>query len=351
MPEKSNLDLLRSVAVLMVVTDHTFLARGIYQWHRWLLGEIGLFGVYLFFLHTSLVLMWSLERRPNPLDFYIRRIFRLYPLAIAAILLATVARAPAAAHTEAFFHSNPVTPLTLLWNCLLVRDLIGHALFLHGVTWSLSLEVYMYLLLPALFFYARVVRRRWPIVLLWLLAVLFARRLFPNESVGNIFPTVIPDFLSGIIAYVGFMHARPRLPSWTLLPLLAILFSFYMSFRTFQGVRLDWIACLALALVLPYTRQFKWKSGRRLAHTVAQYSYGIYLFHPFALLLSVYVLSGRPLALQLGVEALAIAAAAFAAYHLIEFPMIKLGARVAARLAHEPGLPSERSLKNLEPAP
>ena len=74
----TNLDLVRSVAVCCVVMAHIYSVfdrppPGIFY---------GGIGVALFFVHTALVLMWSLERRPNTVDFYIRRIARIYPLAI-----------------------------------------------------------------------------------------------------------------------------------------------------------------------------------------------------------------------------------------------------------------------------
>ena len=56
---------------------------------------IGTFGVLIFFVHTSLVLMYSMERsdmRGEALfaNFYIRRIFRIYPLSVLAVLVAVM---------------------------------------------------------------------------------------------------------------------------------------------------------------------------------------------------------------------------------------------------------------------
>jgi peptidoglycan/LPS O-acetylase OafA/YrhL len=75
----SNLDFLRSVAVLLVLADH--LTR---HYHLDRFSSLGLFGVLLFFVHTSLVLMYSMQRSHLTgiglfKDFYIRRFFRIYP--------------------------------------------------------------------------------------------------------------------------------------------------------------------------------------------------------------------------------------------------------------------------------
>ena len=78
--EYSNLELLRSFAVLCVVVCHVgnfFVVNNSVQ-------VLGIFGVTLFFVHTSIVLMQSLERQQQDnlcVPFFIRRFFRIYPLA------------------------------------------------------------------------------------------------------------------------------------------------------------------------------------------------------------------------------------------------------------------------------
>jgi len=52
-----NLDFLRAVAVLLVLADHP--GR---HFQRFQFGSLGLFGVLLFFVHTSLVLTYSMQR-------------------------------------------------------------------------------------------------------------------------------------------------------------------------------------------------------------------------------------------------------------------------------------------------
>jgi peptidoglycan/LPS O-acetylase OafA/YrhL len=60
------------------VASHSLLYTNSPDHHK--LWFIGLLGVSLFFVHTTLVLMWSLERDPHPLRFDVRRAFRIYPL-------------------------------------------------------------------------------------------------------------------------------------------------------------------------------------------------------------------------------------------------------------------------------
>jgi peptidoglycan/LPS O-acetylase OafA/YrhL len=60
----------------------------------WDISWLGVVGVFMFFVHTSLVLMWSLGRKPHILDFFIRRIFRIYPLAVTAVLVTVLFHIP-----------------------------------------------------------------------------------------------------------------------------------------------------------------------------------------------------------------------------------------------------------------
>ena len=103
--DSTNLDLLRAVAVLCVLAAHLILCqfdtghwhmRG-YDFWKLQLTELGHVGVLLFFVHTALVLMLSLERtkaRQLTLNFYIRRVFRIYPLSILCVVAVVLLRVP-----------------------------------------------------------------------------------------------------------------------------------------------------------------------------------------------------------------------------------------------------------------
>src|ERR1700761_4246889 len=147
--ELYNLDILRSIAVALVLIDHTAWALGHHVLGTWETADVGVFGVYLFFIHTSLVLMWSMQRQPNILSFYIRRAFRIYPLAITAILVALIFRIPVRYGGPGYLQEH-FNLLTILSNLFLVQDL-AHRVNIVGVMWTLTLEVQMYLVLPCLF--------------------------------------------------------------------------------------------------------------------------------------------------------------------------------------------------------
>jgi peptidoglycan/LPS O-acetylase OafA/YrhL len=110
----------------------------------------------VFFVHTALVLMWSLERKPNTLDFYIRRVFRIYPLALLAIVIVMIFHAPDAGtpSLQPFHYADP-TWRDVAIQATLVPNMLTDKWPIMGVMWSLQYEVEMYVLLPVLFFFLK----------------------------------------------------------------------------------------------------------------------------------------------------------------------------------------------------
>ena len=293
---------------------------------HWDPGWLGTVGVFIFFVHTSLVLMWSLERKPHTLDFYIRRVFRIYPLAMLAVTAALVTHAPVMGPPDDFFQYHARDAATVVANYFLLQNLIPGEPGVLNVMWSLPLEVDMYLFLPVLFFFVRKTPRLWPLLLMWLFVVRFSMLKFQDPNELSIV-SVAPMFLPGVMAYVGFQRSKPIFPAWTVSLLLAgvILFGIYKPTN-----RKGWYVNLALGLLLPLFRQIRLPCLVRASHEVAKYSYGVYLSHPFALVLGMYVLRGQSLAVQLGVELVTIVLMSVVTYHWLEEPMIQVGRRVAA---------------------
>ena len=327
MRDLPNLDFLRACAVLTVVVEHTLLAYQVRLIGSWQTAWIGVVGVFVFFVHTSLVLMWSLERRPHTLDFYIRRAFRIYPLAWLVILVTLAAHLPVTGGPHGYFEFLPLPPssLTRVKMFFLMSNIASYGQYLPvGVMWSLPYEVEMYLLLPLLFFFARKNFSIWPLLGFWVFLMLANRPLFPGVP-HNIY-LCIPYFLPGIIAYVGFGRHKAFLPAWLFPCFLVGLWAWFMPD---PGWRKADFLCLALGLALPLFRQIKARPLISVSHQIAKYSYGAYLSHPFAIALGLLVLRGHPLWLQITVVAASTAAFSVAAYHLLELPMIRWGSRVA----------------------
>jgi peptidoglycan/LPS O-acetylase OafA/YrhL len=326
MKSKPNLDLLRSIAVLLVVVEHILLAMRLHWIGNWDMAWFGVVGVFMFFVHTSLVLMWSLERKPHMLDFYIRRIFRIYPLAIAAILITLLFHIPTMHNIngDTYFAAagikNTVSNLLQLQNVIWPGNILG-------VMWTLPLEVDMYFLLPFLFFFTRFNFTVWPLLALWAATVVYDRSAFLPDN--NSFAVCIPYFLSGVIAYVLFAKVKPRLPVFLMPLLIAALLCVFMVHPAWRG---GWWLTLILGLALPHFRPLRARWLVQASHHTAKYSYGIYLVHPFSIVIGLNLLHGSNLAIRLGAIFGSLALIVIPAYHLLEKPMINLGAKIAARV-------------------
>jgi peptidoglycan/LPS O-acetylase OafA/YrhL len=325
MRDLPNLDFVRSVAVISVVVEHTLLALGIRRLGPFPIQYLGVMGVMVFFVLTTLVLMWSLERKPHMLDFYIRRIFRIYPLAAAAIGMAVVLHVTMPDLPQSMFDFGNFFPRNILSQFTLLSTNMGFRYApIIGALWSLPYELEMYVLLPALFFLLRKNFAIWPLVMFWVMSVLLTRRV-PNDH--HNFGVAIGYFLPGCMAYVGFGRWRPRLAAWTLPIILALLWAAFLLRANFHT---GWFACLALGLGLPMFRQMKANWLIVSSRMVAKYSYGIYLMHSFAIVFGLNILRSRSLGVRLVAEAVSLIVLTGLAYHLLENPLIKIGAKLAA---------------------
>jgi len=333
-----NLDVLRSVAVGLVLVGHingALSPRHYGTFH-------GAFGVGLFFVHTALVLMWSLERRPQVLDFYVRRVARIYPLAIVVVLIAVATHAKVNAFRDDgsfFLYSAPTVKQTLS-HLMLVQNLFSGNFIVYPM-WSLPIEMQMYVVLPVLFFFLRKNMALWTLLLFWALGAEFAHKAFGPQEIN--LAVAAPYFLSGLMAYVGFLQRKAVLPGWSFVVALGALLWAGGHAGDWQR---GWWACLALGLGLPLFRQLQRGPLTRAGWTIARYSYGIYMTHPFAILLGFYVCRdfGRPVQFAMLVGSLV--TFSLAAYHLIEVPGRRLGAKAAAALARRFPMPVAA-----EPAP
>jgi peptidoglycan/LPS O-acetylase OafA/YrhL len=342
MKDLPNLDFLRSIAVLLVMASHLLLYTGHGDADRW----SGNTGVCMFFVHTSLVLMWSLERDPHVWRFYIRRIFRIYPLWLMVLFLTLAVHLPIAPiYAPQFRFFSPGTR-DLFENIFLTFNLSGGAKVV-GASWSLPIEVDMYLALPALFAFAQRFRTVLGLLLLDAFVMIYARMTLP--PINSSLVMCIPYFLPGVMAYLLMRRTSlQRLSAWLFPVWLGVFVAaahFYGSFRTLG------LFCLALGLSLPLFRQSTWKFLNRVSAQIAKYSYGIYLSHMAAIVVAVYLLRGEPAPVRVAAFIVTVSALSFIFYHLVEAPMIRLGAKLARKIEDGPSPPVNDATMRLEPAP
>jgi peptidoglycan/LPS O-acetylase OafA/YrhL len=81
---------------------------------------------------------------------------------------------------------------------------------------------------------------------------------------------------------------------------------------------------------LPLFRQIRANWLVASSRVIAKYSYGIYLMHSFAIVLGLNILRDHSLGLRLLVEAVSLVVLTGLGYHLLEHPLIRIGAKLAA---------------------
>ena len=330
-----NLDILRSVAVSAVFTQHLAASLGHREMSFVWLGHAG---VLMFFVHTSLVLMASLERDGAPAHagwvrrFYLRRALRIYPLAWAVIAIVVLLRVPAG--TIPSTYSAP-SPRGIVANLALVQNLAGQDDLLVPL-WTLPIEVQMYLVLPLCFLVARTDRAKWlaAIVMAGLaLASLYRWGGIPSYRIAGLWRLrvldFVPSFLMGVLAYALLRRSPARtLAAWwwpiIVLGSIAVL----VMWRVHWTVSIAFCAVLAIALAV--VRGAAPSIWTRTARTIATYSYSIYLMHMLAIRMGFSVLRTYPVAMQWLGMAVTFVVAVMLGYHLIEKPGIALGRRLAS---------------------
>jgi peptidoglycan/LPS O-acetylase OafA/YrhL len=320
---KPNLDFLRAVAVLLVLVAHV---AGYTIRTTSVSFALGQLGVMLFFVHTSLVLMQSLERQQLAgatlfRVFYLQRACRIYPLA-GAMLLGIY-----------LFMDAQWTPFELVANLLLIQNLV-YARYMSTVLWTLCLEVQMYLALPLLFLLFRRRPVGW-LLALWALSIPVAL-LQPLVSARlNVFEFA-PCFLAGVLAWR--LRDRQRLPGWLWPFLLALACAAFIAYAEPRANNYGrWMVCLAVGLAVPWMRELAAPRLNRACSVVAKYSYGIYLFHPPLLWLAFRTMEDAHPLWQWGVFLSLLVLLTGLGYHLVELPMIRLGARMAAPASQASG--------------
>ena len=335
--DSPNLDLLRASAVLLVFLAHVLTFRGLVYLGPLNLEGVGILGVLIFFVHTCLVLMMSLERQWNKqgptnlfTDFMIRRCFRILPLSMLVVALVALFRLPLGHVEPHTFVGERLSPQIVLFNLLLIQNLSKMTVSVLGPLWSLPFEMQMYLFLPALFLLVRAARSVWRIVLVWALSIGFGVLALRHPGIP-LLVRFIPCFLPGVIAYQIQRKKISQLPAFFWPLTIAILTVLYTAGYTEPSWWRRWTACLILGLTVPRFAQISIRWLVVICHVVAKYSYGIYLTHFFTIWFALQRLAHAPRIDRLLVLIILSAGLPVAFYHGIEEPMIRLGKTLADR--------------------
>ncbi len=332
--ESANLDLLRGTAVLFVVAFHLALFFGGQRVDA-LVWPLGHLGVLIFFVHTSMVLMFSLERQtlryPGRGQFGLfmqRRWFRIAPLATFIVLTVVALRLPVGHLHDQQFELVSLSALGVLWNLLFVQNLT-HTDSVLAPLWSLPYEMQMYLVLPALFM---AVRNRCRLILLFgawsaiVVLVLAWLRIDPHP--GYDMPVYVPCFMAGVIAYRLTQTQQRNWPFFLWPVALSVITAGYVMHPSLQ---VGWACCLVLGLIAPKCREMSRGFARSGYHLLARYSYGIYLCHFICIWFAFVALGHESWIIRIAAFITSMIVLPVALYQLLELPMIRRGARFTSR--------------------
>jgi peptidoglycan/LPS O-acetylase OafA/YrhL len=333
--EYPNLDFLRSLAVLLVVACHVGM---FYVNMADIIAPLGALGVELFFVHTSLVLMQSLERQEREgskhlfRTFITRRFFRIYPLAtlvtIAVLSLHIPQGGMQVGHVTAIYPSISY----VVYNLTLTQGFFILAPSIVAPLWSLSFEVEMYLFLPFLYRLLRGQRYAAPILYVGVLGVsALIVHYYPYESGYSFLRLfrVAPCFMPGLVAFWLSKKVAPRLPAyaWCLLLLALPGLVIWVPAGWFPWL---WRAPIIVGFAIPWFKQLTLPALNAISRIIARYSYGVYLVHYFCIWAGLEKLGhGHPVLGPI-IFCVLVTALPVALYHAVEKPFITIGKRLSS---------------------
>ncbi|MEJ8756033.1 acyltransferase [Pontibacter sp. H259] len=285
----TSLDYLRGLAALGIL---------LYHFQSWTLGHmeaetfwgrIGLYGVAIFYVLSGLTLYHVYEARLQPnkaglTDFYLKRIFRLFPLLWLIMPVYLV-----------------ILPELREWDRILLNftGLFGFVAWDEPIgtgVWSIGNELVFYLFFPLFLFSARYSRALFAIVCLLIVGI---GVYFAFYSIDDADPLAkhwrdyvnpfnqIFLFLGGVaIGYLTKYKSLPAVPLVILLVLAVLVFTYYPAAGNTIVLVTDWErfvfagTCLAVCFAvykLPVTLP---RVLHVPLHTLGEISYALYLLHP-----------------------------------------------------------------------
>lgn len=287
-------------------------------------------GVTVFFITSGYIIAHVLQSQ-KPIEFLIKRAFRIYPLYVFATVLTY------------FLWGQAITPLQLLQQVLLIGDFFGTPLALGIVEWTLRIEVMFYLLAALLaglgFFHRRV--KTLPLVLSAIVILLAWLPPFPvhvYDDANGLLSFNFGFLLLGTMLYVT-EHRQTR-PIWMGVYLLVLGYCYYRIFPRTMPVLYPGNMALVGMLVFAAI----WCMRNRLPTTAwvlffSELTYSVYLFHnwsmaPIADWLGAHLGLGSGRSAVVIVETLTVLvlfAICYGVMRLIEKPGIRWGKIVAKR--------------------
>ena len=342
------LDSLRFAAAALVLIQHLFETTPDSPLMPFVRLGPGVAGVAIFFLISGFIIPFSTGRVFAWRSFLVRRLFRIYPLYLAALLLILVAGTLAI--LPRWQDMASASAIRWIANLALLHDFVGVQAFL-GVSWTLGIELVWYALFAVSLVWwgddaAKWLDRLAPGALLGL--TLLSLAVHSRIPLGR--PMMI---YAAVLGFQCQQHAVGRLGDKALIFSilrfsLVSLTASYVAFGYFRHPRITlaqdlgpWVLALSVFLLCVLSRSLR--EARWLNAGPAPYlgaiSYSIYLLHPVVISATdTYVVPQWQVAVALGGTCVLAALA----HRFIEKPGIALGRWVAGRFVDRAGASAPR---------
>lgn len=335
------LDELRCIAAIAVFVYHaglqvsprfaTMMQQGI---------NVGSFGVLLFFLSSGFIIPISLERHSSLGRFWLRRLFRLYPLYwFSLALIVGLDWSNMTVISGAVRTSSPVDWLIQL---TMFQSAFGRPFFM-AVYWTLMYEMIFYAVVSLAFVF-NAHRQTTRIVGGMLLLALLVEAILPFVW-GYTYTNKIISYLA--IMWLGTLFYRWYTGQVSLITVTTFTIGALLVLCITNVSRLGWAGALpvitahaAAVGTFVLALAFRTTVQRSLAANIGQISYSIYLIHPLVIAVVGHA-SQRWLTVALW--SAVVLAGSIVTYKLIEQPALQLESTIARRIfnkatAMQPGV-------------
>lgn len=292
---RPNLDVFRSICVLMVIATHVLGSidfpgypqlSNLFR-HIWYFGSFGVTGFFVLsaYLLSSILLKEKELGAIKKSNFYMRRVLRIYPLYFACIIIVFIINQ---------LNSKPLD-LHLASYITFTANYVSHGWqgsnpLLHF--WSICVEEQFYLLLPWLLLLSK---KKLNVVLLSLIPLSMISRfllsdLLPYPAVWNFSTSHLDSFALGILIALNLEYITNRakkIRKTKIILLVSTLLLVLICASSFQLVytsRLSSITYLfaasifSLLLVVATYDNWEFKGAKLLVYT-GKRSFGLYVFH------------------------------------------------------------------------
>jgi len=338
-----NLDLLRALAIILVIYFHTVQMVFNYTIPDRALFNLGKYGVNVFFVLSGFLIAGIYFRKQDmsPIQFWLKRFLRIYPPYLIMLLISWLA--VAYARNEKFD-----------WGFLLMIQNFYPTIPYFLVSWSLCIEEHFYLLFTLfIFVLPKATNQLFLWIALCILPTFFRYFLSNPEFDGFGYYTTATYFqmdalaFGVLAAYLVYQKSWHIKTSATLISILVIvliglsyLLSSHSNLITFSfGTTVLNFIITSLLLQLYFAKPL-WISKTNFVKWNARMAYSIYLVHPLCIHFCNLIygkLNLKNMFLQYGFMIIAIYLASYLFHKLVEQPTIGLRDKLLDR-EHKPAL-------------